>query len=120
MLAETLTSFPIIVGFSFIVVVLIYWLGGRMSRVQNEGSLSDSEAKILYASGEDPPHDAPHINLERFVIYIIYFYIFDILAFMIFTSFEQTGGAIILYASIILTAVLFLVPRNWRRVELHE
>jgi NADH:ubiquinone oxidoreductase subunit 3 (subunit A) len=117
MLAEVFTSFPVIVGISFLVVILIYWLGVRMSKARSE---KEAESRILYASGEEPPHDAPQINLERFVIYVIYFYIFDILAFLVVTSFEQTGGATIMYASIILTAILFLVPHNWRREEVYE
>jgi NADH:ubiquinone oxidoreductase subunit 3 (subunit A) len=116
MLVEVLVSFPFIVGISFLVVILIYWAGGRISRARIE---KEAESQILYASGEEPPHHEPLINLERFVIYVIYFFIFDILAFLIVTSFEQTSGATIMYAGIILTAVLFLVPYNWRREEVY-
>jgi NADH:ubiquinone oxidoreductase subunit 3 (subunit A) len=117
MLTDVFTTFPTIVIVSFLVVIIIYWLGSRISKTTSEKLV---ESKILYASGEEPPHDAPHINLERFVIYVIYFYIFDILAFIVVTSFEQTGGATIMYTGIILTAILFLVPHNWRREEVYE
>jgi NADH:ubiquinone oxidoreductase subunit 3 (subunit A) len=108
---DFLTSFPFIALLSLAIAFFIYWIGGRMA----ESSSQDSEKKILYASGEEPPHVSPHINIERFVIYAVYFYIFDILAFIMVTSFEHTGGATILYAFTVLTALLFLVPHSWRR-----
>jgi NADH:ubiquinone oxidoreductase subunit 3 (subunit A) len=108
---DYITSLPFIVLLSLAVASLIYWIGGRMA----EASSPDAGKAILYASGEEPPHVAPHFDLERYVIYVIYFFIFDILAFILGTSFEHTGGSTVLYAFTILTTVVFLVPHGRRK-----
>jgi NADH:ubiquinone oxidoreductase subunit 3 (subunit A) len=114
-MVSILTSLPTIAVISFLFVWFLYWLGGQINYRSSTKSHFDKEKKILYASGEEPPHETPHIILERLVIYIIYFFVFDILAFILVTSFEHTGGAIILYAGIILISILFLAPQSWRK-----
>ncbi|MCD6504720.1 NADH-quinone oxidoreductase subunit A, partial [Candidatus Bathyarchaeota archaeon] len=40
-----------------------------------------------YACGEDLPAEELKVNLERFFVFAVYFLIFDVLAFILATSF---------------------------------
>ncbi len=68
-----------------------------------------------YACGENLSAKKFQVNAERFFIYITYFIIFDISAFILTTSFGH-GFYPIVFCIIILLAIVTLLPL-WRREE---
>jgi len=61
-----------------------------------------------YACGEDMPAAKSKVNVQSFFMYAFYFMIFDILAFMLVTSFGTAGIYATLYAGIVLLAMIVL------------
>ena len=98
--------------FSFAFILLIYWIGGRVSAKRSLKKISGKTAP--YACGEDFPPEELKVNLEKFFIFAVYFLIFDVLAFILATSFPAVGLIPVVYCSIILMAVaaLFSVGRH--------
>jgi len=74
-----------------------------------------STAKVApYACGEDLPPHKLQVDVERFLIYAVYFLIFDIFAFILATSLNTPGYFPAIYAIIVLMAIVVLLPL-WRR-----
>ena len=70
-----------------------------------------TEGKVApYACGEDLPACKLQIDVERFLIYGVYFLVFDILAFILATSLRTPGLFPALYALIVLMAIFVLLP----------
>ena len=82
----------------------IYWAGGRL-KAKGEVTKGKEEA---YACGEDIPGVKSKVNVQSFFMYAFYFMIFDILAFMLVTSFGTAGIYATLYAGIVLIAMVIL------------
>ncbi len=100
-------SYPLVAVFaiSLAVVVLIFLLGSRGTA---KGATGGGKTEP-YACGEDLPAEESKIDLERFLIYAVYFLIFDILAFVLATSSFATGLMPVAYISVVLLAVGVLV-----------
>ena len=93
---------------ALLLTILIYWLGGRYSAKggKSEGKLSP------YSCGEDLPYEGElRVNLERFLIYALYFLIFDVVAFMLVVSPRVSPVHVITYALITLISVIFVIKR---------
>jgi NADH:ubiquinone oxidoreductase subunit 3 (subunit A) len=88
------------------VVLLIFWVGGRGTA---KGVAKAEGKTVPYACGEDLPAEESRIDLERFLIYAVYFLIFDVLAFILATSFFATGLLPVAYISVVLVAVAVLI-----------
>lgn len=98
---------PIVFVFSIALTLLIYWIGGKISA---KSSLKNAGGKTApYACGEDLPAEELKVDLERFFIYAVYFLIFDVLAFILATSFSAVGLVPIAYCLIVLMAVVMLI-----------
>ena len=70
-----------------------------------------SEGKVApYACGEDLPARKLQVDAGRFLIYVVYFLIFDILAFIVATSLNTPGYFPTVYVLIVLMAVTVLLP----------
>jgi NADH:ubiquinone oxidoreductase subunit 3 (subunit A) len=96
---------PLVFGVAIAVAFLLYWVGGRISMKSppNPGKTAP------YACGEDLPVEESKIDLEKFLIFAVYFLIFDVLAFVISTSFYGAGLAPVAYSLIISMAVVMLI-----------
>ena len=105
-----MVTLPIIFGTSVLVSLIIYWISGRISPKPTSKIPSKTDS---YACGENIPAGELNIDLERFLIYAVYFLIFDVLAFTMATSFFTLGLAPATYSLIVLAAVVVLVL--WRR-----
>jgi len=93
---------------TLLLTILIYWVGGKYSAKggKSEGKLSP------YSCGEDLPYEGElRVNLERFLIYAVYFLIFDVIAFMLVVSFKITPIHAVTYALITLISVIFMIKR---------
>lgn len=110
MLMDLLTSLPFIFILSIIVGLILYLVGWIVGA---KGEKSRSKV-APYACGEDLPPRKFQVDVERFLIYAVYFLIFDILAFVLVTSLRTPGYFPVIYASIVLMAVVILLPL-WRR-----
>ena len=107
---DLLISLPFIFFLSLL-VGLIFYLVGRIVGAKGE----ETTGKVApYACGEDLPARKLQIDVERFLVYAVYFLIFDILAFILATSLNTPGIFPTLYAIIVLMAVIILLPL-WRR-----
>ena len=94
---------------ALLLTMLIYWLGGRYSAKggKSKGKLSP------YSCGEDLPYEGElRVNLERFLIYAVYFLIFDVVAFMLIISFKTSPIHAITYALINLLSIIFMSKRR--------
>lgn len=91
---------------ALIVSLVFYWIGGKISPKgkKTPGKLA------TYACGEEYPPEKLQLNIQRFFIYAVYFMIFDILAFVLATSFVSPGIMPALYAIVTLSAVMLLLP----------
>ncbi|MCW3986261.1 MAG: NADH-quinone oxidoreductase subunit A [Candidatus Bathyarchaeota archaeon] len=106
MQTDLLISLPLIFSLS-IVVGLILYLVGWMIGAKGE----KTEGKVApYACGEDLLPLKLQVNAERFLIYAVYFLVFDILAFILATSLNTPGPFPAIYALIVLMAVVILLP----------
>ena len=83
---------------------LVGWIIGAKSK-KTEGKVAP------YACGEDLSPLRLQIDVEKFFIYAVYFLIFDILAFILATSLYTPGYFPIIYALVVLMAVVALISR---------
>lgn len=101
-----LFSLPFIFFLSLVFGLILYWVGGRIGAKGHK-----SRDKVAsYACGEDLPSFKLQVNAEKFLIYSVYFLIFDILTFILATSLSTPGYFPAIYASIVLMAVVLLLP----------
>lgn len=63
-----------------------------------------------YACGEDMPAMKFQVNIQRFFLYVTYFMIFDISAFMLALSFSSRGVYPVLFSAIIALSLLTAIP----------
>jgi len=66
-----------------------------------------------YACGEALPTRKFQVNVRRFFLYVTFFMVFDILAFILVTSFSNQGFYPVLFSAIVLLATVTLLP-VWR------
>ena len=97
---------PAIFGVALIIAVALYLIGGK---AQPKVRSSDSRKTESYACGEVLPVRELRVDLERFVVFAVYFLIFDVMAFMLATSFFDLGLTPILYSLVVLAAVVMLI-----------
>jgi len=97
---------PAAFGVSLILALAIYGVGGR---IKPKVSSQDTRKTESYACGEVLPVEGLRVDLERFLIFAVYFLIFDVLAFTIATSFYTLGLAPVAYCLIVLVAVAMLI-----------
>ena len=110
MYADLLISLPFIFILSIIVGLIIY-LVGQIVAVKGEKT---ADKVAPYACCEDLPSRKFQIDVEEFLIYAVYFLIFDILAFTLATSLSTPGYFPIVYTLIVLMAVAILIPLRRR------
>jgi NADH:ubiquinone oxidoreductase subunit 3 (subunit A) len=97
---------PIAFGVCIAVALFIYWIAGRISA---KGSMTGTEKETSYACGEDLPVGELRVDLERLLIFAVYFLIFDVLVFVLATSFNTMGLIPTAYSLIVLMAVAMLI-----------
>lgn len=95
---------PVIFSVSLILALVIYF-AGRHAKAYPEGSVKGEP----YACGEIMPAQESRVDMERFLIFAVYFLIFDVLAFTMATSFYNLGLAPVLYSLVVLTSVAMLI-----------
>lgn len=104
MYVDLIASFPFVFVVSISIGLVIY-LVGRAVEVKGE----KTAGKVApYACGEDLPPRQFQVNVEEFLLYAVYFLIFDVLAFTLATSMSNLGYFPAVYAVIIMMAVAVL------------
>ncbi|MFQ6064150.1 MAG: NADH-quinone oxidoreductase subunit A [Candidatus Bathyarchaeia archaeon] len=107
---DLLVSLPFIFFLSLF-IGLVFYLAGRLVGARGK----ETPGKVApYACGEDLPARKFQVDVERFLVYAVYFLIFDILAFILATSLNTQGIFPAVYAVIVLMAVVILLPL-WKR-----
>lgn len=106
MYIDLITSLPFIFILSVLVGLTIYLVGWTVA-AKGEKTVG----KVApYACGEDLPPRKFQVDVEDFLIYAVYFLIFDILAFTLATSLITPGYFPAVYAVIVLMGVIILSP----------
>ena len=103
---DVIASLPIAFLTALVVSLIFYWIGGKIAPKGKK----TADKLSTYACGEEFPAEKLQLNIQRFFIYAVYFMIFDILAFILATSFMSPGVVPALYAVITLSAVMLLLP----------
>jgi NADH:ubiquinone oxidoreductase subunit 3 (subunit A) len=85
---------------------MIYWIGGKISPKSKGGNNGKTAP---YACGEDMPIEESRINLERFFVFAVYFLVFDVVAFLLATSFSAPWYLPTIYSLVTLLAVGMLI-----------
>lgn len=107
-LAAFLTAF----GLALTIGTLIFILGRRGTAKPSPLHNGGTAKFIPYSCGEYLLHDiSSGINLERFMVYSLYFLIFDVAAFILAISFNTLALAVIMYALVLLSSILLVVKR---------
>ena len=103
---DLLLSLPFIFFLSIVVGLILYLVGWLI------GAKGEKTADKVapYAGGEDLPARKLQVDVERFLIYAVYFLVFDILAFILATSLNTPSHFPAIYALIVLMAVVILLP----------
>ena len=108
--SDLLVSLPFIFFLSLVIGLIFYIVGGIVGAKGEK-----TEGKVApYACGEDLPARKLQVDVERFLIYAVYFLIFDILAFILATSLNTPGYFPAIYTTIVLMAIVILLPL-WRK-----
>ena len=89
------------IGVGLIFYLVGHIIGEKRKESKNKGS--------SYACGEELPTMKLQVDIERFLIYAVYFLIFDSLAFIIATSFSSPGIFPIIYTIVVMMAIVILL-----------
>jgi len=110
MYANLIVSLPFIFVISILAGFVIYLIGWIVA-AKGEKTVG----KVApYACGEELPPRKFQVDVEEFLIYAVYFLIFDIFAFTLATSLSTPGFFPAVYAIIVLMAVMILAPLRRR------
>ena len=103
----------IAIAIAVVIIAILYLVGGSISA---KGKPSVGKYRP-YACGEDFPPPEPRVNLMAFFWYILFFVIFDVVAFIVATSYGVIGATAPLlkilpaiYLALATMAVLMLFP----------
>jgi NADH:ubiquinone oxidoreductase subunit 3 (subunit A) len=97
---------PIAFSTCVVVAIFIYWVAGRISA---KSTAANTEKTTSYSCGEDLPMGELTVDLERLLIFAVYFLIFGVLGFVLATSFNTMGLIPTAYSLIVLMAVSMLI-----------
>lgn len=97
---------PIAFGACIVVAILIYWFSGKISA---KSTTASAEKTTSYSCGEDLPMGELTVDLERLLIFAVYFLIFGVLGFILATSFNTMGLIPTAYSLVVLMAVSMLI-----------
>jgi len=106
-----LSGFALIVALSLVVALIIVAFGNELAPRS-----PDTEGKLApYACGEPVQPTKVRVNTENFFIYAVYFMIFDVLGFVLVTSFANPVNILLplFYAGASLISIVILNAK-WR------
>ncbi|MGD8544852.1 MAG: NADH-quinone oxidoreductase subunit A [Candidatus Bathyarchaeota archaeon] len=104
MYLNLIASLPFIFIVSILVGMVIYFIGRTVAAKGEK-----TAGKVApYACGEDLPPGQFQIDIGEFLVYAIYFLIFDVLAFTLATSMGNAGYFPMVYVVVVLMAVASL------------
>lgn len=110
---DPVLAIPLIFGISFLVGILIYHAGSHVSaRIPRKTQLGFTP----YACGEAFPATKLQVNLENFFLYLSFFLIFDVAAFLLVLSYESPGFYPIIFCLVIIVNISTLIPL-WRHTR---
>jgi NADH:ubiquinone oxidoreductase subunit 3 (subunit A) len=110
-MSDFMLSIPFIFIISLVFSLMIYLIGSLISPKGKD----TVEKFSSYACGEDFPARKLQFNIKNFFIYVTFFMIFDISAFILAMSFESRGLYPILFITITAGSVLTLLPAIRRK-----
>lgn len=111
-----LLSLPFIFFLALLISALLYVIGSKIAPQTKKPK--KTSAKIQpYACGEAMPARRFQVDIQRFFLYVTFFMIFDISAFILALSFN--GGTIypILFVASVAASLLTIIPVIGRKRE---
>ncbi len=110
---DLVLTVPLVFGISFLTGVLIYLTGSKVSaRFPRKTQLGFTP----FACGESFPASKLQVNLDNFFLYLAFFLIFDVAAFLLVLSYENPGFYPIIFCLVIILNISTLLPL-WRRTR---
>lgn len=109
-MTNLLLSLPLIFTVSLGLSISLYLIGAAISpkTTKTKGKLAP------YACGEELPPQKFQVNIRSFFLYVTYFMIFDISAFLLAMSFSAPGPYPAIFSIVIILALVWLLMA-WRR-----
>lgn len=106
--------------FIFLVAVLIsasfYVIGSKIAPKAEKPSKTSAKHEP-YACGESMPARRFQVDIQRFFLYVTFFMIFDISAFMLALSFNVGAVYPILFTATVAASLLTVIPVIGRKKE---
>lgn len=109
MLLDFILSLPFVFLSALLISSFLYIIGLKIAPKAKK-TKGTSGKLAPYACGEDMPAKKFQVNIQRFFLYVTYFMIFDISAFMLALSFSSQGIYPILFCAIIALSLLSAIP----------
>ena len=105
-MSNFILSIPFIFFLSLIFSIMLYLVGFLVST----RAKATTSKLAPYACGEDFPARKFQINIRSLFLYVVFFMIFDISAFILATSFSSQGFYPVLFSTIIILAIITMLP----------
>lgn len=97
----------LLIFLSALVIGAILYVIGSLVAPKSEKA---ADKLAPYACGEDMPPRKFQVDLRRFFLYVTYFMIFDISAFMLALSFTARGVYPVLFSVVIALSLFTIIP----------
>jgi len=108
-LLDFILSLPFVFLSALLVSSFLYIVGLKIAPRAKKTERTSSKL-APYACGEDMPAKKFQVNIQRFFLYVTYFVIFDISAFMLALSFSSRGIYPTLFCAIIALSLFSAIP----------
>lgn len=103
-------SLPFMFLWAFLISCFLTIIGLIISRARAQKTKEPENGRMPYACGEDMISGKFQISVQRFFLYVAYFMIFDIAAFILALSFSVEGIYPVLFSVIMVFNLLTVFP----------
>ena len=116
MALDLLVSLPFIFLLAFLISVLFYVVGWKIAP-KGEKTKKTSAKLEPYACGEAMPARRFQVDIRRFFLYVTFFMIFDISAFILALSFNVGAFYPTIFTAAVAASLLTIIPLIGRKRE---
>jgi len=113
---DLLVSLPFIFLVAFLISVFFYAIGWKIAPKAEKPKKTSAKLEP-YACGEAMPARRFQVDIQRFFLYVTFFMIFDISAFMLALSFNVGAFYPILFSATVAASLLTIIPVIGRKRE---
>ena len=116
MAVDVLVSLPFILLLALLISVFLYVVGWRIAPKAEKQKKTSAKLEP-YACGEALPARRFQVNIQRFFLYVTFFMIFDISAFILALSFNVGAIYPVLFTAAVAASLLAIIPAIGRKKE---